>query len=59
MSLFGFVKEITTAVVKTAVVPVAIASDVLNGDENFENTTDVLDSALTDLDEAVDEIVES
>lgn len=58
MGLFDFVSDITSAAVKVALTPVAVVKDVANiaMDEEVDATSNLLDSAGEDLDNAIDEI---
>jgi hypothetical protein len=56
----GFLSNIISATVKTALVPVAIVKDAVNivTDEVPNTTRDLLESASEDVCEAIDNIVE-
>lgn len=57
MGLFGFIENIVTATVKTVVVaPIAIVTDVLDSTP-FEKTGDILDSAVNNVTDAIDELI--
>ncbi len=57
MGLFGFLSNITSATVKTVVTPIAIVKDVVEG-EPFETTGDLLSSALDDVGDAFDDLLD-
>ena len=56
----GFLNNIISATVKTALTPVAIVKDIIDvaSGEEAENTKDLLDSAKDDAIEAVDDLTE-
>ena len=56
MGLFNFVANIASAAVKVVISPVAIVSDIVEG-EPFDKTSEILGSAIDDVDEAFDEII--
>ena len=56
MGLFGFVANIASSAVKVVVTPLAVVKDVIEG-EPLTNTTDLISSALDDLNSASDEIL--
>jgi len=56
MGLFGFVANIASSAVKVVVTPLAVVKDVVEC-EPLTNTTDLLSSALDDLNSATDEIL--
>lgn len=60
MGLFNFVVDVTSAVVKVALTPVAIVADVTTKvvtGENPELTEGAIESAGQDLQDAIDDIV--
>jgi hypothetical protein len=59
MGLFDFVTDVTSAVVKVAIAPVAIAKDVVNvvTGEEPESTKELLESAGKDLESAGDRMM--
>lgn len=52
----GFLGNLIGAVIKTAVIPVAIVKDVVTG-ELPETTTNVADSAINSAGSAVDDLI--
>jgi len=56
----GFLNNIISATVKTALTPVAIVKDIIDvaSGEEAENTKDLLDSAKDDAIETVDDLTE-
>lgn len=57
MGIFGFVANIASSAVKVAVgAPLAVWKDIIE-EESLTNTTDLLSSALDDLNSASDEIL--
>jgi len=60
MGLFDALSDLTSAVVKTALTPLAVvkdAVDIVTGKEP-ENTKELLKSAADDLDEAAEDLTE-
>ncbi len=51
--MFGFLGNIVSATVKVAVTPLAVVKDVVDG-EPFETTSDVLESAVEDIEDIFD-----
>lgn len=58
MSLFGFLGNMVSGAVKTAVTPLAAAKDVLEGDAEFSSTQDTIGSAIEDAEDAGDEFLD-
>ena len=59
MGLFDSLINLTSSVVKTALTPVAFVADVTKKvvlDEDSSYAEDMLDSALIDFDEAIDDL---
>ncbi len=57
MGLFDFLGNVASSVVKVAVTPLAIVKDVVLA-EPFEETNKLLSSAMDDLNDASDEILD-
>ena len=59
MGLFDILTNITSAVVKTALTPVAVVKDTVNivTGEEPKATKDLLESASEDVQDAIDEII--
>lgn len=53
----GFLSNILSATVKTVVSPIAVVKDVVKG-EPFETTEEVLGSAVEDLDESIEDLLD-
>lgn len=58
MGLFDALSDLTSAVVKTALTPIAVAKDAVNVviGEKPDNTKELLKSAADDLEEAADDL---
>lgn len=57
MGIFGFLADLSSAVVKVAVTPLAVVKDVVEG-EPFETTGNLLESAIDDISDAFDELID-
>ena len=55
--MFGFISNIVYATVKVAVTPLAVVKDIVEA-EPFETTSDLLESAVDDVSEAFDDLME-
>jgi hypothetical protein len=61
MGLFGFLGKLGSATVKTVVTPLQIVKDTFDGDfagaqGGYEDTGDLIESALDDVDDSIDEL---
>ncbi len=56
MEILGFVTGLASATIKVVVTPLAIVKDVVEG-EPLETTSDLLESAKDDIEEAFDDLL--
>lgn len=54
--MFGFIIDIASCATKVALTPLAVAKDILDG-EPLETTSELLESAKDDLDNAFDDLM--
>ncbi len=58
MGLFDFIGNIGSAVVKVAITPIAVIKDMAEQDPEMTTTSKTLSSAVEDVNEAFDELLE-
>ncbi len=56
--MFGFITNMVSSVVKVAVTPLAVIKDVVDG-EPFDTTSDLLESAVDDVDDAFSDLIDN
>ncbi len=57
MGFFGFVKNIASSAIKVVATPVTAVKDIIDG-EPLTSTSDLISSALDDVNDATDEILD-
>lgn len=57
MEILGFVTGLASATIKVAVTPLAIVKDVVDGEPSLDTTSDLLESAQDDVEDAFDDLL--